>query len=1819
MSFRILLPCVPFTARVNVFGSGKPTPFERAVLKYLWAEGGASLTQIVEFLGLGRAIAFDLLVGLWNRRWAEVHLTTGIVTLASDLEDMVGKDEFEGLRSADNAIELRFIYELINGNVAPLVHESALRGPGGEAYTYPKLPRQKETGARRYPMDLTGFRQASQGELLRALKMHPIYARIRNDDLGNLEIEVPEPETQISPRHVRFVGVFFDPILTETGSLELKVNDDRPELRLLGLELQDIIADSLPQESPLLAALVDAAEHRATGATERPLPLSAFMRHVRGLEDMALSPDDPIRAADLELLRDLWEEARARVTMLAERRADLGTSTQTHVGRGAVDAALRAAVTRSSGAFVLTSPVIDARYLAEGDETLLRQIEKLHASEGRNLYIQTAAATAKNALESLTPLGDSATTIFSQRPPGAMHTRSSLALFDRNKLMIGSEPLLGRGAETALTVCYSPRNLGLGTNALQDLLDRLAKDFALDSDAGHRLRREAFGEPSRPEGDQTTEADEAFRSTVKAIDGLIGRIAGQGASKSDDDGAEQTTRLAVRELGQRAAALDHWILVESQSADLLFDSEIHDQVLELVRSAPPNHPLAIGLSSPRDLTQNAAILGAIAKRTATATAPVYLHLPSDEKLCEVVDELIQRFKGADRVSVSVSRQGTRWGFGFALAPGRCILSAQGVGHRIRNAGRNRPGTEVGLALYGETLCKKAIALLGVAHDLTSYQREIPRDWSKPTRTTDGLLEIFEKWKATENPTHDGNAGVNTVMPFLVQKTPVPWKPSDPLLNSWPRDLHYAILKAAALVDRGGNGAERQAYHGAARAYAIQCLREGRFGHAAILAEHLEDNTLAQPLIRKMLFAWACGTPVHLEAEDLSFAFDETAQREVFLLMATLLVLDGLASELSPWLAGQYATFKFEEGPLDHLARSAFVWAAQSSAITYRATEATQFRDTASVEEIWKKTARQLAWWREKGHDSFSVRAVRDVIFANPTEPLGELRLLFESTKSGPTAAHLASLRLVLARHPELSSPTALLDPSRRRKLALRYFESASSKAEGDAIVGSGRTAYENYTLQAFDLVADLITVMEGDNPERRATGVLVAAARNFLNSSDLERKSIGGDRERAACLTDALRARLTSDGPQPPLLPPWVLPTAPLGGREPDWQVLRDSLMTCELPDASSEGLAQALERLAEGEAGWSADALEQDPLLVGFRLLRRCVEMRGDALPSSWIDRARRNFVTTLANRTDQIIREIAGLRVTKHRAGLVDAEFERKATAATEMLATLRNNLSGGAEASEQLIAELAKGRAIWTALNERLGQSLRVMTGELLDGTVPEDRAYLREILDGDMYDLARHLKLTLDRKEEIPQGPSQTTDAAAAFSTIVWQSSTFDRVRQGLVQFAAERGLGQSDTEFVDMLGTIMRAALEGRAPAVQPEKFFVALLKYLGAELSSSDKIEAAQGLWLLHSEAPSVVALAPYLSYDEAGARRISIAVPWTKERLVALDLHFALQGGSWRSVVFPVGTRGETPAEHQDISVTLSDLGRLVRGAKSDAGSGQDLPHVPLVLTLFSRQHQTSLPNITHANVVAWSEAPPYLRALSITRHLAGQATPQELRCWWDRKDGDPERHKASLMAAILGGTATPGLTTETSTDPHTFLSGIATRFGVEMKGKDVHHHRNRLCLRATAFYSGRNMLNALDLFFASLDQRGRHVSLALPPALMGKGGSIGVHRLLGRLLPSVAKFDPRDILVAAQALEDAIILAVDASGADFALKDFLQCLEDELRLSGREALARVNAASLTAEMVSSGLVVPGAGEPGNRYRPEPDIGLLALAASLG
>lgn len=1829
MSFRILLPCVPFTVRINIFGSGKPTPFERALLKYLWATGGAPLDEIVDFLGLGRPVAFDLLLGLWSRRWAEVSLITGHVKLAKEVMARVEKNEFEGLQSADNAIELRFIYDLIDGNVAPLVRESILRGPGGAAYTYPRLARQKEKGAQRYPMDLSGFRQASQGELLRAIKMHPIYAKIRNDDLGNLEIEVPEPETQISQRHVRYFGVFFDPILSETESLELKVNDDRPELRFLGQELQDIIIDSLPQDSPLRAALVDAADHRATGVTERTLPLSGFLRHARHLEEMAQHPDNPIPPSDLELLRDLWEEARTRIITLAERRADLGASTRVYAGRGAVDGAVRTALTTSSGAFVLTSPYIEAGYLAEGEETLLHKFEKLHATKGRNLYIQTTTATAKDALGSFTTLGDSPTTAFSQRPAGAAHTRSSLALFDGNKLLIGSEPLLGRGADMAMEVCYSPRKLGLGTNALQDLLDRLTKDFALDSDASQRLRREVFGTALQADGETgSTDSDWEFQRTVQAIDDLIGRFAGQDAPKSDEDDAQQikATPLVLRELGQHATVLVHWVRAESQSADLLFDSEIHDEVLELVRSAPLSHPLALGLSSKRDLTQNTTLLGAIAKRIASSTARVHLHVPCDKKLGEAVDELIRKFKGADRVNVRVSRQGSRRGFGFALAPGRCILSANGVGHRIRNAGRNRPGTEVGLSLYGEALCNKALALLDFAHDLAAYQSEVPQDWSKATRTTDGLLAVFEEWQETRDATHDGNAGANIVLPFLKQETPIPWKPSDPALGAVPVDLRYALLKAAAMVDQSGGGANPQAYRGATQAYANQCLRAGQFGHAAILAEHLKADALARPFIRNMLFAWSCRTPFHLGLLQLPRTLEETTDREIFLLLAGLLALDGLASELSPWLVGTDATFGFHDVPLDRLVRSIFHWAQENSHVSFRATEAEQFGDIDSVDEVWKDAAWHFAWWREKNHPSSSVRAVRDLIFADSREPLAELRLLFENSKAKPTAQHLIGFQQVLARHSELSSQDKLLNPSKRKKLARDYFKNAISRAKGSVtgnITGSGRTAYENYTIEAFDLVANLNLAIERDKPDLRATSALVSAARKFLDTGNVEGTSVGGDRKLTRPLTDALRVRLKSVDPQPPCLPPWALPTAPVGEAEPDWPTLTAALMTCELPDTSEKGLTKALAQLGDGKAGWSTDDLGQDPLFAAAHLLQRCGRMRDTVLPGPLIDRARRDFVDRLAHNAGLMIREIAALRATKHRAGIVDANFEREANSASDTLVRVRKALYAAVTSPDDAIADLAAVRASGVALGERLDELLRNKEGELLDGIEKDspNHAYLRELLDRRFFDLARHLRRTvqLDQTEEMAW-PSQTRDAAAAFSNIVWRSSSVDRVRQGLAEFAAERGLEPADTEFVDMLGTTMLAALEGRAPALLPGKFFHALLKYLGAELSPADTIEQAQGLWLLNTEAPSMIALAPYLVHEECGTRRLTIAVPWTKERLVGLDSQFARQGSGWRSAVFPTDTKDAKPAEHEDSRAALRDLSQLTKLLEPDAGPDPGLTHVPVVLSLLSRQQLTALPNITHANLVARCEAPLSLRALSIARHLAGQATAQEFRSWWDRKDGDPERRKASFMEAILGGSSTTGATTEKSPDLYAFLSGIASRFGVEIAGEDVHHHRNRLCLRALCYYSGPNKLNALDLFFAALGRRGRHASLSLPPELVGPSIATQramLHRLLGRLLPSVSGLEFSDIPALAQALEDAIVLAGDFRGAEFALETFSELLKCELDTDGRQALSGVDAARLTAELTSSGMVVPG--EASNRYRIASDNGLLALAASLG
>ncbi len=1626
MSFRILIPCMAFTVRVEVYGSDKPTLFEQALLKFLWAAEEASLDEIVDFLGLGKAIALDILLELWNRRWTEVNLVSDRVKLVTDVRRRVENDDFSNMKGADNAIELKFIFDLIEGKVVPLVHEAALRGPGGPAYTCPKLPRAPgKTG--RFEMALDGYLQASNGELLRALKMHPIYPRIAGDDLSDLQISIPTPEADVEPRHVRYVGVFFDPVVTEDETLELKVNDDRPELRFLGQELQETIVDRLDDGSPLLAALKDSATRRTTVSPEQSPPLSSFLHQVGDLTGWANNPEADIGTGELERLRDLWGKARGWITTLAERRADPGGAAQAHAGRAAVDKALRAALTQSAGALVLTSPEIDPQYLAEGDPTVLHQIEQLHAAGSRNLYIQTSTSIAKRARDALAVLGDNPGTAYSERPPGSVRTRSSLVLFDGNKLMISSEPLLKDSSEMAITISYRPRNLGLGANALQDLLDRLSKDFALDLEAGQRLRGETFGAASAAaeRAEEPDETGRSFQSLLAAIDDLVGRL--PRADDPDTEAGESTAlRLMLRELGQHVAELDHWVRAESQGADLLFDSDIFDEVLELVRSTPTDHPLAIGLSSRRDLGGSAVLLGAIARRAAASGAPVFLHLPGDKRLEEHVLELSRRFDGSNRIKVLTSRPGTRWGFGFAMAPGRCILAAEGVAYRLRNVGRNRPGTVIGLSLYGADLCERAREVLAQAHDFSQFLKRIPENWDAPVQKSDELLAVFETWQAQPQAAFDGNAGVNTVRPHMHGEVPVPWRPDDPSLRTSPPDLKYALLKAAAAIERD-DGGNREAYGGALRAYAAQCLRDGRLGHAAILAEHLRDGTIAQSLVRTLLLAWACGTPFRLGEQEVPREFARPQEREAFLLLVTLLALDGLAEELLPWLTGPHPTFGFLDLPLDRLARSALDWTAANPGGSYAAQAVREAGEPEEVGKVWERATASFENWRTKAHKSLSVRAVRDLVFDGADEPLADVGRLFRKSNRNPTPEVFREFLEIVRNHAAFGRGDEILHRAKRDKMAHDYYSSACDRAGGN-IVGAGRKAYEHHTSAAFDLVAELIRALRRDAPKARAESALAAAAREFEHAATAA-DTRGRNGEATAQLTEALLQRLGADASPTWRLRPWMLPTAPLDQVNPDWAVLQSALIRCELPDASDEGLTRTIKCLLEGGAGWSAAAIGEDPVRVAYALLRRCEALGGNVTDPELLDRAGAEFVGTLSRQAASLIQEIAALRASKHRAGIDDASFEGKAISALDALTGLRGELAeNGAALDDEQIGCLGRKRETASRLRSELAAMLANKEQEVLEGIERDSplHAWLREVLDRRLFDLARHIKAVETGKADgQTAGTLGSGDSVAAFSDLVFGSSSLDAMHRDLEEFCLQRGLDGTDAAFINILGAAMLEALEGREPSSGPGKFFAALRAYLGAEAEESDRIETVEGMWILHSASPAMIALAPYLAQRQNGCRRLAIAIPWTRDSLERLDRVFSSDGGGWRTTVFP-DDDGAPPEDTPEDMRSLGSLDRLmektgVRDGAAAARSGQ----VPLVLSLLSRQYQTSLPHFTHASLVVSCDRPRARRSMSIARHLAGQVSPRELRRWWNRPDDDRSGSKPERMAVILGSPA--------------------------------------------------------------------------------------------------------------------------------------------------------------------------------------------------
>lgn len=1136
MSIRLLLPCVRFQVEVQAYPENEPTPLEKAALLFLAANhpsGPPTAWDLAQFLCVRRAVTNDLLYQLWYRGWVQFDGSSGRIWVRQFAEEGIRRN-FEGMGGISTPDVLDFIYDLIGGQIGALSGENALQDAGSPAYTYPTNRRNQANSINEpFEMPLEGFMSAAQSELVDALMAHRYYkSHLKKADLNGLKCRILQPSERLQAAHVKYYGVYFDVYRNGANDIAIEVNDTRQINRQLGRNLCDRIVAILDEAPRLRKTLESAAAGRSPDAQPERRALYAFTHQTQQDFESTLRSDDFVSS---DAATGLWKAAREHVVALVSRRVDLTRSKALPAGKE-VRRDLAAALAEPVRQVVIASPRIRQSILLDERSANGNGISMLSLLEQRRLsgtvFVQTSEQCEDASFAVLENLSAPESFRFSQRPSHGAHTRASVAVLDHRDILLASEPMLDATDAMGFHIRFAGEdNLpGLSTKIL---MERLEGDF------GSRAELPTMTLVDAKEQERRVKLPPELAAVVDWLDDEFAEDEEEGGWERPQEQADPASaeaklalhRLRMKERNEKALVLLDWVRFASDAAEILIDAEIHDNAVSLVRETGPDEPLAIGITSPEDLRDNTPLMAVLRERLLRpGRGPVLLCLPSDPRLAGLVNVIREDVRGLDQVTVQIGRENGRWGFAFVISPRECVLATNGLARRVVNVGRSRRGTELGLGLHGPRLRELAMQGLAGSYEMTALRAVFGRANEETRAPVPALSEMLVARLAANNPLYDGNLGASVVADRLRKDPHMPWRPDEEaLVKFFDAGFRHAILKAAAAEGR----------EGASELLARRHWQKGDLLHCAVLADDLPETFLQDPELRQMVFVIATGGDYAGALPQGLADMPQYAHRREFLFMAALLMLEGRADQLAPWLAPD-AGFSLSDDPLERLVAALVERALDQPASPVDLAMISESDDLPAFDEIWDRTAKLLTACRNQREQSRGMRAFRDYLYRDEESMTGQLtQLVLFGAEDASEKSRIKAFARLRGAHCNLfgddpDHARILTNGARRVRTARDYFE-RSRKADHGKFGAFLTRVYSENIAEIFDLLYQLHLAAKRAEPPRVQDRHVLHAATTWLASTAQQGTATVNDTHPLAI---ALRRRLTEPFPRCPLLTP---------------------------------------------------------------------------------------------------------------------------------------------------------------------------------------------------------------------------------------------------------------------------------------------------------------------------------------------------------------------------------------------------------------------------------------------------------------------------------------------------------------------------------------------------------------------------------------------------------------------------------------------------------------------------------------------------------
>lgn len=1820
MSFGIRLPCIEFEAEVHVYGKDVPAPLELAAIKFIHARSEASeratLNDLVEFLGVGKSIAYHILIGFWTRGWALIYPESGQIVLSSLITDMLKKGNLTGMQPAIAPVRLKFIYDLIAGQIVPHPGDKVVHADRrSDAYTYPKRRPSKDeqirlgrNGWQHFDMPLDGYLNASSSELQAALVMHPHYRlHLQNQAIEQLDLNILTPTNKLTPGMVRYYSAFFD-VYKTSERLLLKVNDDRPIQRILGKRLETAIIDALPDGEQLEAALTREVQsnHAQSTPINRPLPKFADCVLKVGNAETETYTLDP-QSFVLQDLAESWNSARTHLLNIVARRVNIDAS-KALLSKSAIHEHLRSQLSERPEQIVLSSrdasrSVIDASP-DENNPAITSLLGSL-ANGSTKLFLATtkyAPHDIQTQFAQMEKPNSNRVRIYSNDGP---HISASFAAFGIDKLLISSEPILTDFDQVGLSLVFETQSEGARARPLRELMDRLAKDFALNEPNSPHLSR------SRETGPSAT-TPQNLSAMLQAVDTLIadripsldeaGEIDDAGPSSSRTKFDQVKAQVWLEKLRSLSHDLESWVSQESKAAEVLVDSDIHDAAIAVLNRTPEEQPVVIGLSHITDLSNNLQMRAAIAERAKTCSGTIYLCLPGDPKATPEVEELTASFSENPKVKILLSDKNARWGFGFVITAMSCILASRGIGRRIHNIGRARRGTEIGVLLLGPELRELALEIANKTHSLESIFEGLTPMTRQSQLSQPSLLQLYSTWFSADTQHEDGNRGVTIVEPLLIAHPDMPWRPDDEALQVFPEECRHALLKSAARQALGlaSSSAADRSLDEAPELLALKHWNSGEIFQAAILADEASALPIQGPVLREMALAVSLGiayTGAQIELFGLEL---DDQQHTAFLSLAALLLLDGQGGELAEFIAkhANSPESKLELGdtPLDKLVVALAEFGETQPGTVFKANMAEDPDEgSTTIDILWQEAATYVHQRRDEPRAATSVQNLRKILFSEQGSLLGDLSILFteNANKNIDEEIKVSKILNIIGKYTNYSG---IFD----KKFSIEYFENSHNELSRrlnkktnknfDRILENRVGQERNSVVVLFEIVSNILSESKSQTLEARLN-------RNIGQISSAVLKDLTAEKRASSSpISTILAARLKMGYPtREYTVPIHLLPTGGAALSPLDWPLLKEAYFQAELtPEhGATPSSIMPLPNLME-----AADTLPSltDPEEAQKRWstsweLLNTIESFGPKVEDAHELAKSHNSLMRLAEeKIAKIDKEARALQREKVRNDLVSSEFVATLKPLKEKLANLKDLTAENStcvtqdlDSADALLSDL--GSYYRKAFDEER-KAIEEAQG-VIEENKPSAKRQVRQLIEMGQLNAARWLSkfgMEVDSAEPLPEpDPS----ISATFQNIVNRSRS---------QQVAVGDLEDCDLpdESIPLFAALINLVPPARPQSLKSREIRDAIFTFFGEEPSDDDHVEDTESRWLINTGNPTLVAIAPYLvTQNGIDSSRIEIIIPKSRVGKAQVERQRTRSFG-WRQAALASSSlsEGENPDTVTTTSQDSNDFSLLRDLAATNAAEPEEKMIIPLVIDAFPSAEAAPLPALTHRQLVALMKTPKRQRRRACTRVMMNLISPTELADWWhqSRSNGDDFKrfalsliHQQPVDQLVEKSSDGAGLTK--------IVADTAEMLGVRINSQskeDTNPAFQNWCnLRCIIYFSGGDLLNAHDLLFDGLRQDNRRRFIDLQLALKENTNGQSNIRFQGRLLPkSLAPQDGQQSSDLVTFLETVELASIYDDEIGFNRGIFLD--EAKISMPGRDAPA------LFDDMVKAKLINP-------------------------